>query len=62
MPATGRSRHRRNRHPHTPVHPQIAKLLIIPFVCFVERFYLGRTFSREVMMSIMLVITGVAVV
>lgn len=41
---------------------QIAKLLIIPFVCLIERFYLGRIFSREVVGSILLVICGVAVV
>lgn len=41
---------------------QIAKLLIIPFVCFVERFYLGRVFSRETVASIGVVVTGVAVV
>ncbi|PSC69736.1 UDP-galactose transporter 2 [Micractinium conductrix] len=41
---------------------QIAKLLIIPFVCFVESSFLGRTFSREVVSSIVLVICGVAVV
>ena len=36
--------------------PQIAKLLIIPFVCFVERFYLGRVFSRETVASIGVVV------
>ncbi|EFN56685.1 hypothetical protein CHLNCDRAFT_16992, partial [Chlorella variabilis] len=41
---------------------QIAKLLIIPFVCFVESSFLGRTFSQEVVGSILLVIVGVAVV
>lgn len=41
---------------------QIAKLLIIPFVCFIESFFLGRTFSREVVSSILLVVLGVAVV
>ena len=48
-------------HPPTTT-PQIAKLLIIPFVCFVESSFLGRTFSREVVSSIVLVICGVAVV
>ena len=55
--------------PHThpvvwppPHQPQIAKLLIIPFVCFIESSFLGRTFSREVVSSILLVCTGVAVV
>ncbi len=41
---------------------QIAKLLIIPFVCLIERFYLGRVFAREVVASILLVICGVAIV
>lgn len=41
---------------------QIAKLLIIPFVCAIERFYLGRTFSREVVATIGVVIVGVAIV
>ena len=41
---------------------QIAKLLIIPFVCLIERFYLGRVFSREVVGAILLVICGVAIV
>lgn len=52
-------------HPACPTHPspaQIAKLLIIPFVCFVESSFLGRTFTREVVASIMLVVAGVAVV
>jgi len=41
---------------------QIAKLLIIPFVCAIERFYLGRVFTREVVATIGLVILGVAIV
>ncbi|KAI7840628.1 hypothetical protein COHA_005650 [Chlorella ohadii] len=41
---------------------QIAKLLIIPFVCFIESSFLGRTFTREVLSSIVLVVAGVAVV
>ncbi|KAL6768234.1 CGL7 [Auxenochlorella protothecoides x Auxenochlorella symbiontica] len=41
---------------------QIAKLLIIPFVCFVEWFYMGRTFTREVATTILVVIIGVAIV
>ena len=41
---------------------QIAKLLIIPFVCLIERFYMGRTFSNEVLATIGLVVVGVAVV
>lgn len=46
-----------------PAHPlQIAKLLIIPFVCFIESSFLGRTFTRKVLSSIVLVVAGVAVV
>jgi hypothetical protein len=41
---------------------QIAKLLIIPFVCLIERFYLGRTFTRETVATIFVVIVGVAIV
>lgn len=41
---------------------QVAKLLIIPFVCFVERFYMGRVFTREIAITILLVILGVGIV
>lgn len=41
---------------------QIAKLLIIPFVCLVERFWLGKTFSRSVIASVVTVVIGVAIV
>lgn len=41
---------------------QIAKLLIIPCVCFIERFYMGRRFTREVTAAILVVISGVAIV
>lgn len=41
---------------------QIAKLLIIPFVCIVELFWFGRRFTPPVVGSILLVILGVAVV
>jgi solute carrier family 35, member E3 len=41
---------------------QIAKLLIIPFVCLVERFWLGKHFSRAVMGSVAVVVVGVAIV
>jgi solute carrier family 35 protein E3 len=41
---------------------QIAKLLVIPFVCFVESSFLGYTFTRQVVASILLVAAGVAVV
>lgn len=51
-----------NPSPSPAAGPQIAKLLIIPFVCLIERFYLGRTFSRETVMAILLVICGVAIV
>ncbi|KAK9807322.1 hypothetical protein WJX73_001596 [Symbiochloris irregularis] len=41
---------------------QIAKLLIIPFVCLVEKFWLKRTFSTSVITSVVIVIVGVAIV
>ena len=41
---------------------QIAKLLIIPFVCLVEKFYLGRKFTPSTVTSIIVVVTGVAIV
>mmetsp|Transcript_17326 Transcript_17326/g.51879 ORF Transcript_17326/g.51879 Transcript_17326/m.51879 type:complete len:373 (-) Transcript_17326:506-1624(-) len=41
---------------------QIAKLLIVPFVCLVERFWLGKHFSKQVLASVATVILGVAVV
>eukprot|EP00891_Asterochloris_glomerata_P006769 jgi/Astpho2/6769/Aster-07215 len=41
---------------------QIAKLLIIPFVCVVEKVWLGRVFTRGVIAAVMVVITGVAIV
>lgn len=41
---------------------QIAKLLVIPFVCLVEAFWLGRTFSASVIFSIATVVFGVAIV
>ena len=46
----------------TLVTHQIAKLLIIPFVCGVELVWMGRRFTPPVVASIMLVILGVAVV
>jgi solute carrier family 35 protein E3 len=45
-----------------PSCKQIAKLLIIPFVCLVELFWMGRRFTTPVVCSILLVILGVAVV
>lgn len=45
-----------------PSLAQVAKLLIIPFVCFLERFYMGRVFTREVAVAILLVIFGVGIV
>jgi solute carrier family 35 protein E3 len=45
-----------------PLCNQIAKLLIIPFVCLVELFWMGRRFTTPVVCSILLVILGVAVV
>lgn len=44
------------------VPAQIAKLLIIPFVCLVERFWLGKQFSARVIMSVVTVVCGVGVV
>jgi solute carrier family 35 protein E3 len=41
---------------------QIAKLLIIPFVCLVELFWLRRSFSPQVVSSILVVIMGVGIV
>lgn len=41
---------------------QIAKLLIIPFVCLVEMFWLKRTFTPPVIASVATVFSGVAVV
>ena len=41
---------------------QIAKLLIIPFVCGVESVWLGKVFSRSIIASIFTVVAGVAIV
>lgn len=41
---------------------QVAKLLIIPFVCLVEKFWFGRRFSAGVVASVATVAIGVAVV
>lgn len=41
---------------------QIAKLSIVPFVCLVERFWLGKTFSKQSLASVATVIFGVAIV
>jgi drug/metabolite transporter (DMT)-like permease len=41
---------------------QVAKLLIIPFVCGVERLWLGRRFSRQVTAAVAVVVVGVAIV
>jgi hypothetical protein len=41
---------------------QVAKLLIIPFVCLVEKFWFGRRFSAGVVASVATVAVGVAVV
>ncbi len=45
-----------------PASLQIAKLLVIPFVCLVERFYFGRIFSNQVLATIFTVIVGVSIV
>lgn len=41
---------------------QISKLLNIPFVALVEKFYLGKTFSPRVVSSMACVVVGVAIV
>jgi solute carrier family 35 protein E3 len=41
---------------------QIAKLLIIPFVCMVELFWLRRSFTPQVTSAILVVILGVGIV
>ena len=41
---------------------QIAKLLIIPFVCLVEKFWLGRVFTSSVITSVVVVVIGVSIV
>ena len=41
---------------------QVAKLLIIPFVCGVERAWFGRRFSRQVTAAVAVVVVGVAIV
>ena len=41
---------------------QIAKLLVIPYVCLVERFFLGSRVSREVLGTILVVVLGVGIV
>jgi uncharacterized membrane protein YbaN (DUF454 family) len=41
---------------------QIAKLLIIPFVCLVEHFWLGKVFTRSVIGSVLTVVLGVGIV
>ncbi|KAK9817184.1 hypothetical protein WJX72_010758 [[Myrmecia] bisecta] len=41
---------------------QMAKLLVIPFICLVEYFWLKRTFTPPVLASIAVVIAGVAIV
>lgn len=41
---------------------QVAKLLIIPFVCLVERFWLDRRFSMPVLASMLCVAVGVGIV
>ena len=48
--------------PLVAVPAQIAKLLIIPFVCAVEHFWLGKVFTRSVIASVLVVVAGVAIV
>lgn len=42
--------------------PQIAKLLIIPFVCMVELVWLRKTFTAPIIASVLTVIAGVSIV
>ncbi len=48
--------------PKLAILVQIAKLLIIPFVCGVEWVWLGRRFTASVIASILVVVVGVAIV
>ncbi|KAG2433591.1 hypothetical protein HYH02_012522 [Chlamydomonas schloesseri] len=41
---------------------QISKLLIIPFVCLVEYVWFARTFTAPMVLSILVVVVGVAIV
>lgn len=47
---------------HLNCHAQISKLMIIPFVCFVEAFWLKRKFTIPIISCVLVVIAGVAVV
>ena len=49
-------------HIECHVCAQIAKLLIIPFVCLVEAFWLGKVFTRSIIGSVLTVVAGVAIV
>lgn len=50
------------QHTSSLCNMQIAKLLIIPFVCLVEKFWLGKEFTRGVITSVLVVVSGVAIV
>ena len=41
---------------------QVAKLLVIPFVCMIECCWLKRVFTWPVILSMLTVVAGVAVV
>lgn len=41
---------------------QISKLMIIPFVCFMEAFWMKRKFTLPIIASVLVVIAGVAIV
>jgi len=45
-----------------PPRTQISKLMIIPFVCFMEAFWMKRKFTLPIIASVMVVIAGVAIV
>lgn len=49
-------------HPSAPPTQQVAKLLVIPFVCFVEAVWYGRRFNTATLTAIGVVIIGVATV
>ena len=41
---------------------QVAKLLTIPFVCVIEKLWIGKQFSTGVVVSIILSTAGVTIV
>jgi len=51
-------------HHHCLAHAllQISKLMIIPFVCVMEAYWMKRKFTLPIIASVVVVIAGVAVV